>query len=119
MQRTIARVGRVLAFVLGFGVLMLGIGLAGGFFAVNFSWPGILLWSAILFGFGAWVGLVVVSKCDAWFPRYRKWLHSFTFVALGCVVALVIAHPSIENFLWVAGITGAMGYFGEYWVERI
>jgi hypothetical protein len=119
MTKTTSRIGRVIGWLVFFGVVMVFAGFVGGSSFGKSSWRGILLWASILFAFGVWAGFVLISKSDAWLPRYRRWLHSLTLVVLACAVASTVANPSVDEFLLVSGITAIIGYFGEFWVERL
>ena len=82
---------------------------------IRSSWQRGLRWAGILFLFGVWAGMVLLTEELSW----RRALHSVTFASVGLVAAEVLANPTVTEVLITMSACAIVGYFGELWIQHV
>jgi hypothetical protein len=79
--------------------------------------PGTKLfhWFAVLFLFGVWAGVVVLTER----VPFRRVLHAALFAMLGYLAAQVFSNPTFGQAVAVILVCAVAGYFGENWVKHV
>jgi hypothetical protein len=69
----------------------------------------------VLFLFGAWAGVVIVTQNRPW----CHWTNAVLFTLLGLYTAEILSNPSITNLQIILPVCFVVGFFGDKWIEYL
>lgn len=70
---------------------------------------------SVLFLFGAWSGVVIVTENRPW----RHWTNAVLFTLLGFYTAEILSNPSITHLQIILPVCFGVGFFSDKWIQGI